>query len=170
VDSPSLQRSDVLVAAKLAVRVGPSSVRELEQELGMSKSAVAYSLVRLRALALVSDDENGPRVNRIALRDLLEHAVRWLAPAIVGDFELGLPTAHASDAIAAKLSADKDPVVIPLPHGPMRGRAVTPLHPLAPRAAEKDPKLLRLLAIVDVFRIGGAREREVASAELRSCF
>jgi hypothetical protein len=63
------------------------------------------------------------RVNRVALRHCFEHAIRWLVPARPGDFELGLPTAHASEAMAQLAVAD-DPVVIPLPHGPMRGRAV----------------------------------------------
>jgi len=41
--------------------------------------------------------------------------------------------------------------------------------PLAPRAAAHDPKLLMLLALVDAFRIGRARDREVAAAELGAC-
>jgi hypothetical protein len=166
-----LQPADLLVAAKLAVSVEPSpSVRELAAELpGMSKSAVAKSLQRLRALDLVKDDGSQRRVNRLALRDLFEHAIQWLAPARVGEFELGLPTARSSDAIAGKLAGDDDPVVMPLAHGPVRGRAVAPIHPDAPRAAARDPKLLRLLAIVDSFRIGGAREREVARGELAAC-
>jgi hypothetical protein len=83
-------------------------------------------------------------VNKLLLRDCLEHAARWIAPAHIGDFELGLPTAHASEPFKGKLSGDEDPVVIPLPHGPLRGQAVTPLHPLAPEAAARDPKLYRL--------------------------
>ena len=165
-----LRPADLLIAAKLAVSDPGASVRELGSELGMSKSTVANSLRRLRALDLVKeDDKGGRRVNRAALRDCFEHAIRWLVPARPGDFELGLPTAHASEAMA-QLAGDDDPVVIPLPHGPMRGRAVAPIHPDAPKAAQRDPKLHRLLAIVDSFRIGGAREREVARAELAACF
>ena len=48
----------------------------------------------------------------------------------------------------------------------MRGRSVTPLHPSAVVAASKDKKLHELLALVDGIRVGGAREREVATAEL----
>jgi DNA-binding MarR family transcriptional regulator len=169
-DSSGIQPGDVLVAAKLAVSDSSASVRQLEQELGMSKSSVANAIRRLRELDLVKDDAGGVRrVNRLALRDFFEHAVRWIAPAKVGDFELGLPTAHASEAMADKLSGDDDPVVMPLPHGPVRGRAVTPIHPRAPQAAAKDPKLRSLLAIVDAFRIGGARQREVARVALLAC-
>jgi hypothetical protein len=162
---------DLLVVMKLAAHDGePASVRQLEDELGLSKSAVANSLHRLTALALVKVE--GParhRVNKLLLRDCLEHAVRWIAPAHVGDFELGLPTAHAAEMFTSKLTGDDDPVVMPLPHGPMRGRAVSPVHPLAPAAAARDPKLHRLLAAVDALRIGRARDRDVAAEELRAC-
>jgi hypothetical protein len=164
----NLQSSDLLIAAKLAVRetTSDASVRNLGAELGLSKSTVSNSLQRLRAFKLVRKDNS---VNRLALADCFQHAIRWLAPAQVGDFELGLPTAHASEAMSAKMTGDDDPVVMPLAHGPVRGRAVAPIHPKAPEAAKNDPKLLRLLAIVDVFRIGGARERQVASVALLAC-
>jgi hypothetical protein len=160
--------SDLLVVLKLAALPEPNAtVRELAEELGLSKSSVALSLRRLRALRLIGGDDRTRRVNRMALRSCLEHAVRWIAPAELGDFELGLPTAHAAPPFAGKLLGDDDPVVMPLPHGPMRGRAVPPLHPGAPRAAARDPKLRALLAIVDAFRVGRARDRMVASEVLR---
>jgi len=162
---------DLLVAMKLVVHEGePTSVRQLEDELGLSKSAAANSLQRLREFDLVKNDAaRGRRVNKLLLRDCLEHAVRWIAPAHVGEFELGLPTAHAAEPFKQRLTGDDDPVVIPLPHGPLRGRAVTPLHPLAPAAAAKDPSLYRLLCVVDALRIGRARDRQLAVAELRAC-
>jgi DNA-binding transcriptional ArsR family regulator len=169
-DSPHLIGADLLVALVLAAHQdAAASVRQVGEEIGLSKSAVANSLRRLRELDLVKDDgHGGRRLNRLALRDCLEHAVRWIAPAKVGDFELGLPTAHAAHVLAKKLAGDQDPVVIPLPHGPVRGRAVSPIHPLAPGAAAKDPKLYRLLAVVDALRIGRARDRDIAAAELRT--
>lgn len=163
--------ADLLVLLKLAAhREASPSARELEAELGISKSSIANSLIRLRELELIKDGAapGSRRVNRVILRDFLEHAVRWLVPATVGDFELGLPTAHSAKAFATKLSGDDDPLVLPLPHGPKRGRAVSPIHPKAPEAARRDPELLHLLTIVDAFRVGRARDREVAAAELRA--
>src|SRR5271156_3447625 len=117
---------DLLVAMKLAVSAGkPASGRALSKGLGLPHSSVALSLQRLHALGLIRDDGH---VNKLALRDCLEHAVRWIAPAEVGDFELGLWTAHAALSMAARLYGDEDPLVIPLPHGPKRGRAVSPIH------------------------------------------
>jgi hypothetical protein len=134
----------------------------------MSKSSVAYSLRRLNALGLVKEESGGRRINKLALRDFLENGVRWVAPARLGDFELGLPTAHTADVLARNFVGDADPVVMPLAHGPVRGRAVSPLHPLAPKAAAQDERLHRLLAVVDALRIGRARDRQVAAKELRS--
>src|SRR5271155_3227941 len=99
---------DLLVVMKLAAHEGEAaSLRHLEDELGLSKSAVANSLQRLRELDLVKDDPlHGRRVNKLLLRDCLEHAARWIAPAHVGNFELGLLTAHAMDSLRQKLLGD----------------------------------------------------------------
>lgn len=164
-----LSAIDLLVLLKAAAGKASASVRDLAGELGISKSAVALSLKRLDALELTKGKASNRRVNKLAARDLFEHAARWIAPAKVGDWELGLPTAHSEPHLASRLHGDADPVVLPLPHGPLRGRAIPPLHPQAPAAAARDPRLHRLLAIVDALRIGGAREREIAASELRLC-
>ena len=126
------------------------------------------SLQRLTAHALLRESDGKRQINRLVARDLFERAIQWIAPAVVGGFELGLATAHAASPLADKLRSDSDPVVMPIAEGPFRGRAVTPLHPAAPGAARSDPKLHELLSLVDALRIGGARDREVATAELRS--
>jgi hypothetical protein len=137
--------------------------------IGLPESAVELSLHRLEAMRLLRQEGEHRRINKLALRQCLEHAVRWIAPAQIGGSELGLLTAHSAPPLSSRLIGESDPLVIPLPHGPARGRAVTPLHPLAPDAAARDPKLHTLLALVDAFRIGGAREREVAATELAAC-
>jgi hypothetical protein len=169
VDS-ALSSSDLLVLLKLAASDDASaSVRDLAGDLGISKSAVALSLKHLDDLELTKGEPPNRCVNKLAARDLLENAARWIAPAKVGDWELGLPTAHSEPHLAARFRGDADPVVLPLPHGPLRGRAIPPLHPQAPAAAARDPRLHRLLAIVDALRIGRARDREIAASELRQC-
>ena len=163
-----LQPLDVLVALKLATRPAQQSVRALASALGVPKSSVGVSVLRLKAWQLAAFEGGQWRINRVRFHDLLEHGIRWLAPAEIGRWVLGLPTAHAARVLALKLPGDSDPLVIPLDEGPVRGRAGTPLHPAAGLAASKDPKLRDLLALVDAIRIGKAREREVAAAELRA--
>lgn len=162
----ALSPADLLVATKLAVAPDHAgTVRALGTDLGMSKSAVANALRKLEAAGVLR--ASGRRVDKLALRELLE-GVRWLAPACPGEVVPGLPTAHCADVLARHFISDPDPVVMPLPGGPLRGRAVEPLHPLAPAAAARDPELHRLLAVVDALRIGGARDRQVAARELRT--
>lgn len=164
---PQLRPEDLFVALELAVADPGISGRKLAIALEMPSSSVGLSLRRLRANRLV-EQANGaaPRVRRLALRECLQNAVRWIAPAHVGGIVLGLPTAHASPALAERFRGDHDPFVIPLEEGPARGRSVSPLHPKAPVAASRDPKLHALLGVVDALRVGSAREREIASAEL----
>jgi DNA-binding MarR family transcriptional regulator len=166
---PQLRAEDLFVALELAVAEPGISGRKLASELEMPSSSVSVSIRRLRANNLVEQAKGqAPRVRRLALRECLQHAVRWIAPARVGGFVLGLPTAHASPALAGKFRGDPDPFVIPMDEGPVRGRAVSPLHPKASVAAARNPKLHALLAVVDALRVGGAREREIAAAELSS--
>lgn len=163
-----LQDVDVLVALKIAAVGGAApTVRALATDLDVPKSTVAISYRRLLAQGLLKEDADGRRINRLALRELIQHGVRWLVPAEVGRFELGLPTAHAFPVLADQMMGDPEPVVIPVPEGPVRGRAVSPLHPAAPQAANRDPKLHELLALVDAFRIGRARDRLLAAEVLR---
>ena len=55
---------------------------------------------------------------------------------------------------------------MPLFHGPARGPEIAPLCRHAPKAAERDPQLHQLLALVDALRTGRARERKLASEYL----
>jgi hypothetical protein len=64
------------------------------------------------------------------------------------------------------LAADALVPVWPDPEGKIKGRAVEPLHPGVPKAAQEDDEFYALLALIDVLRVGRAREREMAEAEL----
>ena len=165
-----LRPVDALLLLKLAAQ-GPSlpTVRAIADELGISKSAMATSMRRLQEAELLIGKGRERRLNVLAIHEFLEHAVRYLLPARFGPWQRGLPTAHSAEPLASRLLGDIEPVVIPLRTGPSRGRALSPIHRLAPRAAARDRRLYRLLVIVDALRIGRARERALAAKELRSC-
>ena len=63
-------------------------------------------------------------------------------------------------------SSDQLPPVWRDPDGPVQGAAVKPLYGSVPGAAQRDPELYHLLALVDALRIGRARERALAEKEL----
>lgn len=48
----------------------------------------------------------------------------------------------------------------------LTGHSVLPLHKCAPEASKKDPKLYQLLALIDVLRVGEAREKNIAKKRL----
>jgi hypothetical protein len=52
----------------------------------------------------------------------------------------------------------------------VQGAAVQPLYPSVPGAAQRDPELYHLLALVDALRMGRARERAMAEKEIDQRF
>jgi hypothetical protein len=58
-------------------------------------------------------------------------------------------------------------VELPLIAGRLRGQTPTPLYPGAPSLAATAADLYGLLALVDALRIGRARERALATSQLR---
>jgi len=65
------------------------------------------------------------------------------------------------------VSATELPYVWPDPEGTVRGLAVKPLHESAPSVARRDKYFYELLALTDAIRVGQARVRGLAEAELR---
>ena len=79
------------------------------------------------------------------------------------------PARRMALAEAKKLLAGSDAAVVwASRNGEAVGHRVSPLHRKAPEAAQKNPRLYDLLTLLDAIRIGGAREREVASREIRA--
>jgi len=133
-------------------------------ELGVSPSVVNRALKKAEELRLYTPSHK--RVNARALEDALVHGARYfLAPKRGGEVR-GMPTAWAAPPLAGGIvSGEALPPAWPYPMGEIRGLSIEPLHPSAPQAAGRDPRFYELLALVDVFRLGGARERALAEDE-----
>lgn len=165
----SLKPQDLVVLLKLiSANEEPFTYASIGKALFISSSQAHASITRARAAQLVMTESNNRlTVVRGALRELLLHGARFVFPAITGGLVRGIPTAHASPALRDLLvQSDEPPPVWPYPKGTVRGVALQPLHPGVPRAAENDPRLYKCLALFDALRIGRARERDLASAEL----
>jgi hypothetical protein len=94
--------------------------------------------------------------------------VPYAYPTKPREITRGMPTAWAAPVMAGKTAGDDDTVPVwPDPDGARRGAAVDPLYRSVPAAARNDPALYDLLALVDAVRIGRARERKIAEAELK---
>ncbi len=153
---------DVLILLKIVAKSGEAWTQpELASELSLSQSMVSRALKTAEALKLYSPSRK--RVNAKQLEDALVYGARYfLAPKLGGEVR-GMLTAWAAPPLSSEIStAEPLPPVWPDPMGDSRGLLIEPLHPNVPKAARRDPKLYELLALLDVLRVGGARERGLA--------
>ena len=133
--------------------------------LGLPQPALTRSLQRLSEAGLW--DRTDRRVDVAGAEGLLVHAVRFLVPARLGQATRGLPTAHSAPPLDRVIAATTA-LVWPYEEGGSMGTSIEPLHPSVPRAAHANPRLYEFLAIVDALRVGRARERTLAIAELHA--
>ncbi len=162
-----LRPQDVLLLLKL-VASERQELRQLDlaMALGLSQAEVAYALDRLKRAGLV--DESKKKVHRLALIELVSHAIKYFYPPVFGSFERGIATGHSTKPLKGKLVVDENlEWVWPDPDGDRRGLALVPLYASVPLAARQDAKLYELLALVDSIRAGGPRERKMAEEEFK---
>jgi hypothetical protein len=142
---------------------------QIARDLGISQSTAHAGITRLREAGLLLPGRK-KRTDRLALLEFIEHGMRYVFPTTLGAIRLGIPTAHSGPVLAAWIDAGDEPYVWPSRDGTVRGRAVEPLLPRIDEVVRRSPELYASLSLVDAFRIGRARERELASRELRSRF
>jgi hypothetical protein len=164
-----LKPQDVVVALKIAlIGEGKRTFATLAQELVLSASDVHNSTQRAKQAGIVAADHSeGLSVIKPALQEFLLHGIRYAFPAVFGGISQGVPTAAAGPTLSRLLVAPQEaPTVWPFVAGEVRGPSMCPLYPSAPEAAVKDPALYDLLTLIDAIRIGAARDRELARAEI----
>jgi DNA-binding Lrp family transcriptional regulator len=155
---------DVVVLLKLLLEKGRKPYAQLSEELGISASEIHAAVARGVRAGLISPESRVPL--RKPLAEYLLHGVRYAFPASPGSVARGIPTAYAAPPLSEQMSPEDLPPVWSDPEGSVRGVAVEPLHPAVPHAAKADAALYALLALVDTLRVGKARERKLAEAEL----
>ncbi|HVC08700.1 MAG TPA: hypothetical protein VNH15_02025 [Elusimicrobiota bacterium] len=165
-----LMPQDVLVLLKIILwEDRPWRHVDLAGELGLSQTEISFSLERCRRLGLL--DSSKKKVLRSPLLDFLIYGLRYVRPAQPGPLCRGIPTSHSAAPLSRVIVSDEnDQYVWPSDHGTMRGQAIEPIYESAPFAAEKDPQLHELLALVDALRVGRARERSLALKTLEQRF
>lgn len=155
---------DVIILLKIAsLQNEPWLAKDLAFDLGISQSEVSESLNRSALAGLISKDKKF--VMRKSLMEFIRFGLKYVYPEKPGAIVRGMPTAHS--ALPLKdLIAESEPYVWPDAEGVTSGQKIEPLHPKAPWACKKDPKLYELLSLIDAIRVGKAREQEIASIEL----
>lgn len=146
------------------------TTRGLEIETGISKSQINLSLNRSLEVGLAFRERKSglPRANVQALFDFIVHGIRYVFPVRKGEVTRGTATAFSAPTLRERLlNAGELDLVWPDAYGQTMGQAVEPLFKSCPRAAERDPLLYELLALVDSVRLGQPRERTLAVELLR---
>jgi hypothetical protein len=163
-----MNKYDIAIAIMLVQENDPI-YEQIALELGISQSTAHAGVARLRRAGLLLPGRK-KRVDRLALLEFLEHGLRYVFPAFPGATRLGIPTAHSGPVLAALIDAGDESYVWPSREGTVRGFAIEPLLPSMDRIARDSPAMYAALSLVDALRVGSARERELASRELRSRF
>lgn len=163
----SLRPFDVAVALRLHL-VPEDRYEPLALALATSTSAVHRSVARLQRAGLCGVGSRTVVPN--ALHEFLVHGVRYVFPAIQGPERDGLPTAAAHPELAQLLGVDETArmLVWPMEGGSVRGDSLVPLFNGVTKVASRDPQLHRLLAYVDVLRIGTPHQQRAVADLLQT--
>ncbi len=135
------------------------SYERLASALGISTSQAHMSLKRLGRAGLYRATDRSLRTHAFTLFAM--HGIPFVFPVEPGGPALGCPTAHAAPPLCAQL--DYAEAYVWPGAGDVPGRAIAPLHRVAPQAAALDARLYETLALIDALRVGRARDRALAS-------
>lgn len=155
---------DVVVLLKIvALDDTPWLQKDLAQTLMVSNSEISESLHRSQVAGLLGDTKQHPM--RQNLLDFLRYGLRYVFPVQPGGLVRGVPTAHSAPMLAGRF-VSQIAYVWADPLGTVIGHEIEPLYATVPQACRTDVRLYELLALVDMLRVGRAREVQLATQQL----
>ena len=137
---------------------------ELAHSLKISASEVFESLNRSQFAGLIN--YSAKKLNRLNLLEFLEHGVKYVFPQHPGSLLRGIPTAHSHPLMKKHFKSEMN-YVWPSTKGEVLGLTIEPFYPKQIEAVNEDAEFYKLLALVDVLRVGKVREIKFAKEELR---
>ena len=142
--------------------------KDLAELLKISTAEISASIHRSSFSGLV-DMSPVKRVFMQSLFEFLKFGLKYVFPVQPGALVRGVPTGHSAGPLRSSLSFQEE-VVWEHSEGLVRGQAIIPLYHTVPAIVEKNELLYELLALTDSLRIGGAREKDLATIELEKRF
>jgi hypothetical protein len=136
----------------------------LANSLRISISEISESLSRSQFAGLI--DYHKKKVNRQNLMEFLEHGVRYVFPQQPGSMVRGILTAHSHPFMKKSFISEMN-YVWPDNKGEVMGLMIEPLYPKQVDAVKEDPEYYKLMALIDVIRVGKVREVKYAVNELK---
>lgn len=160
-----MRPQDVAILLKIAaLNNNHFQLVQLSASLFVSLSEVSESLNRSQIASLIDFDKK--RIHRQNFFEFLEHGVRYVFPQRPGTMVRGIPTAH-SHPFMKKSFASETNYVWPDVNGTVLGLQIEPFYLKQAQAAKEDELFYKLLALVDVIRVGKTREVKIALEELK---
>jgi len=155
---------DIVVLLKIIAQDNsPWLQKDLAQGLLVSNSEVSESLNRSVVAGLLDDAKQRPM--RQNLLDFLCYGLRYVFPAHPGGLVRGIPTAHSAPMLVSRFVSQLTYVWAD-PSGTVQGHEIEPLYTTVAQACGSDARLYELLALVDMLRVGRAREVQLATQQL----
>ena len=159
-----MRPQDIVVLLKIISKENtPWRHQDLSNELFISQSEISESLNRNQVAGLINGEKK--RVHRQSLLDFIEFGLRYVYPASPGSMINGIYTAHSHPFMQQQFKSDLN-YVWPAERGLVRGLSIEPLYKDVVKAVIPDEKLYKMLALIDILRVGRMRELPIAISEL----
>ncbi len=159
-----MRPQDVVILLKMLTIEQPAwQYRDLSASLFISISEISESLNRSHIAGLV--DERRRKVYRQNLMEFIEHGLHYVFPQSPGRLVTGIATAH-SHPFYQPLFVSEMNYVWADENGSQRGLSIEPLYNGVVKAVKTDGALYKMLASIDIIRVGKTRELTVALTEL----
>lgn len=163
-----MRPQDIAILLKvLAMGEKPVQLLGLANTLHISLSEISESLNRSQIAGLI--DFSKKRVNRSNLFEFLKYGVRYVFPQQPGAMVRGIPTAHSHPYMKKHIVSEIN-YVWPDQNGEVIGLMIEPFYPKQVESIHEDELYYKLLALVDVIRVGKVREVKLALNELEKYF
>lgn len=155
-----MRPQDVVILLKILTTSGLGwQYRDLSADLFLSVSEISESLHRSHIAGLV--DESKRKVYRQSLMEFIRHGLHYVFPAVPGGMVTGIPTAHSYPFYSSKFQSELN-YAWPDDDGDIRGLSIQPLYKSVVKAVKRDELLYKMLASIDIIRVGRTRELKVA--------
>lgn len=156
-----MKPQDLLVAIIINERK-KLSYAELGLSLMISPSEAHAAVQRLTESYLFDALTNA--IRKPALEEFVVHGLQYTFPASPGKLSRGVLTGFSAPAFKNEFSIAEstEAFIWPYSKGKNRGSSIKPLYRTVPEICLKDSRLYHWLAVLDLFRMNRAREREVA--------
>ena len=111
-------------------------------------------------------DESKKKVYRQNLMEFIEHGIHYVFPQVPGSMVTGIGTAHSHPFYKSHFKTELE-YAWPDENGNIRGLSIEPLYKNIVKAVKSDDELYKLLAGIDIIRVGRVREIKLAIEELK---